>query len=631
MAKLKDIFDNISGKSLVLLGNEAMARGIVEAGVTGVFTYPGTPSTEISHTLYSAQPILRKIGYHLYLEWSTNEAVALEGAFGFSFSGQRTVFICKHVGLNVASDALMTLVNSGVKGGLVLIVAEDPHMHSSQNEQDNRWYTKSSNVPMFEPSDAREAKAMLKDAFDLSEKFQVPVILRTVTKIAHSRSNITLDSISFPQIPKNVSVNIDPKRFMAVPIFSRKNKQRLVQNVEKMTEYLVDTPWNRLEDGEQSDFAFITCGSAYIYLKEALSKLELKYPIIKIGISHPFPRVKITHFLEKYPTSMIIVVEEADNVLEIFVKKVAYEISFQGRILGRNEGITPPYGEVTSRKIWVGLSNILSLNILPESIPEGSNLVFPRPPAMCPGCPHRATLYALNRAVPKRHRLVSTDIGCYGLGFAPPFFAGHINLCMGSSIGIGSGLAHIEGLDDPVIAIIGDSTFWHAGLPGLVNTVFNKTNLMLLVADNSTTAMTGFQPNPSEVIAIEDAARGLGVEFVAVTDAYNPKEAVKIMKEAVEYNGVAVVVSKGECRLQFVRREGLPLTTFIIESDRCVGCHTCVRLIACPAITWSGQKNSKGKKIPIIDQSLCLRCGLCAEVCLYEVIVSTSISKLGLK
>ncbi|UCE15100.1 MAG: indolepyruvate ferredoxin oxidoreductase subunit alpha, partial [Candidatus Heimdallarchaeota archaeon] len=598
MTKLKDIFENTSDKSLVLLGNEAIARGIVEAGVAGVFTYPGTPSTEIPHTLYSAQPILQKMGYNLYLEWSTNEAIALEGAFGFSFSGQRTVFVCKHVGLNVASDALMTLVNSGVKGGLVLIIAEDPHMHSSQNEQDNRWYTKSSNVPMFEPSDASEAKAMLKDAFLLSEKFQIPVILRTVTKISHSRLNVTLDSISFPQIPENVFVNIDPKRFMAVPVYSRINKQHLVKNVDKIAEYLVDTPWNRLEDGEKTNFAFITCGSAYTYLKEFLSKLNRKYPILKIGISHPFPRVKITHFLEKFPTATIIVIEEADNVLEIFVKKLAYETRFQGRILGRKEGVTLPYGELTTQKIWNGLIDIFSLDIVPESIPKGSNLVFPRPPAMCPGCPHRATLYALNRAVPKRHRLVSTDIGCYGLGFAPPFFAGNINLCMGSSIGIGSGLAHIDGLIDPVIAIIGDSTFWHAGLPGLVNTVFNKTNLMLLVTDNSTTAMTGFQPNPSEVIAIEDAARGLGVEFVAVTDAYNPKEAISIMKEAVKYKGVAVVVSKGECRLQYVRREGLPQTTFIIEPDRCVGCHTCVRLIACPAINWSGQNNSKGKRIP---------------------------------
>ena len=637
MARIEDIFENVSDKTLVLLGNEAIARGIVEAGVAGVFTYPGTPSSEIPNTLYAAQSHLKGIGYDLYLEWSTNEAVALECAYGFSLLGHRAVFVCKHVGLNVAADPFMTLVNAGVIGGLVLIVAEDPHMHSSQNEQDNRWYTKMSNVPMFEPCDAREAKAMLKDAFRVSEKYQVPVILRTVTRISHSRADVRLDPIAFPEFRQSISVKIDPKRFVCVPSSARQNKQRILQIIDDISKYIAETPWNQVDEGTDETFAFITCGSAYNYLKEVLSKLKLRHPVLKIGLSHPFPRSQVTQFLQKYSSSTIIIVEEADDVLETFVKKLAFEIRFQQKMVGRGEGVTPSFGELTIRKVWDGLAKIIDLDVLPpEMSQEQSELIFPRPPVLCPGCPHRATFYALNKSIPRRHRLVSTDIGCYTLGVAPPLSAGNVTICMGSSLGIGSGLAHSPGLKDPVVTIIGDSTFWHTGLPGLVNAVYNRSKLLLLVVDNSATAMTGFQPNPSsftshsqvETLAIEEAARGVGVEFVATIDAFNPKESIKVIKEAVKQDGVSVIVSKGECNIQFVRREGLPKNMYYIEADRCVGCYACVNMIACPAIIWSDRTTTEeGKPIPTIDQSLCTRCGLCASVCPYDVIVTKTESE----
>ncbi|NHJ00991.1 MAG: 4Fe-4S dicluster domain-containing protein [Candidatus Heimdallarchaeota archaeon] len=626
MAQLEVIFQNESNKTLVLLGNEAIARGIIESGVSGVFTYPGTPSSEIPTTLYEAQDFLKSIGYKLYLEWSTNEAVALEAAFGFSFSGQRTIFISKHVGLNVAADAFMTLVNAGVKGGLVLIIAEDPHMHSSQNEQDNRWYTKLANVPMFEPSSAQEAKDMLKSAFELSEKFETPVILRTVTRIAHSRADIVLDSIKFPEWEKDISLEIDPRRFVCVPRNARMNKQRILNLTKRISEELESTKWNVMETGDQVNHIFITCGSAYNYLKEFLNLVGLNPPILKIGISHPFPNKKIKEYLESYPHSDLIIVEEADDILETFVKKLAFEVKFKGDIFGRREGVTPSYGELTTYKVWEGLMKVYPgippLPIIPNDRLE---LLINRPPVLCPGCPHRATFYALNKAVSKKKRVVSTDIGCYTLGAAPPLNTGHVVICMGSSVGIGSGLAHIEGNKEPIIAIIGDSTFWHTGLPGLVNAVYNKSKLLLLAVDNSATAMTGFQPNPGEILSIEAAAKGVGVKYVATIDAFKPKESIPIIKEAITHEDVSVIVSKGECRIQYVRREGLPTTTFFVESERCVGCHTCVRLIACPAIMWSGMINSKGKEIPVIDQSLCARCGLCAEVCPYGVIVSKEI------
>ncbi len=629
MAKLEDIFENVSEtKKLVLLGNEAIARGIVEAGVAGVFTYPGTPSSEIPGTLYAAQRrgLLKEMGYHLYLEWSINEAVALEAAYGFSFSGQRAVFVCKHVGLNVAADAFVTLINTGIKGGLVLIVAEDPEMHSSQNEQDNRWYTKLANAPMFEPCDAQESKEMLKDAFLLSEKFETPVILRTVTRISHSRSDIVLNPIKFPKFKEQVAIDLDPRRFVTVPGTARRNKLRLLKLVEDIRNFLSDSPWNHLEEGNDTEFVFITCSSAYNYLKETLKTLKLDHPVYKVGISHPFPEKQTRQILEKYPTSTMVIVEEADVILETFVKKLAFEIQFQGRILGREEGVTPSHGELTTRKVWNGIAKVLKTEeVLPE-VPEfGSELVFNRPPALCPGCPHRATFYALNKAVKKRHRVVSTDIGCYTLGASPPLSVGNVVICMGSSIGIGSGIAQIKNQDDPVVSIIGDSTFWHTGLSGLANAVYNNSKLMVLAVDNFATAMTGFQPNPGKVISIADAAKGLGVKFVATTNAYKPKEAIAVMKEAIEKEGVSVVVSRGECKIQYVRREGLPDYYFEIDTDQCTGCHACVNLISCPAIMWSGYKNDRGKIIPVIDQVMCARCGLCSNVCPYDVIITKDI------
>ena len=370
MARIEDIFENVSDKTLVLLGNEAIARGIIEAGVAGVFTYPGTPSSEIPSTLYAAQSFLKEMGYDLYLEWSTNEAVALEGAYGFSLLGHRAIFVCKHVGLNVAADPFMTLVNAGVIGGLVLIVAEDPHMHSSQNEQDSRWYTKISNAPMFEPSDAREAKAMLKDAFRVSEKYQVPVILRTVTRISHSRADILLDPITFPEFRQAISLEIDPRRFVCVPSNARQNKQRILRIINDISNYLAGTPWNRVDEGTDETFAFITCGSTYNYLNEVFHKLELSHPILKIGLSHPFPRSQVTQFLRKYSSSTIIIVEEADDVLETFVKKLAFEIGFQKKIIGRGEGITPSYGELTIRKVWNGLAKVMDFDSQPPEIPQ---------------------------------------------------------------------------------------------------------------------------------------------------------------------------------------------------------------------------------------------------------------------
>ncbi|MHA1227316.1 MAG: thiamine pyrophosphate-dependent enzyme [Candidatus Hodarchaeales archaeon] len=637
MAKLEEIFDNSSpGKKIALLGNEAIARAIVEAGVSALFTYPGTPSSEIPNTLYAAikSGIFERLNYDFYLEWSANEKVALESAYGYSFSGKRTVFVCKHVGLNVAADALMTLINAGVKGGLVILEAEDPNMYSSQNEQDNRWYSKLANIPVFEPSDANEAMSMLKAAFDLSEKFETPVMIRSVTRISHSKLDVTLSEIKPPQKTGEVAVQIDPGRFVCVPANARKNKIRILRIIKEIEEYLESSSWNSFEEGTNREIGFIVAGSAYVYLKDVCEIFREKcgtFSIAKIGVSHPFPRKFIVNLLKRYPDTKWVVVEEGDPVIETFVKKTAQEIGHVNKIFGREDNVTPSRGEMTIRVLAEGIQNIFDFGVDLEKIPEDrSDLLIARPPVLCPGCPHRGTFYQLNRVVKKRNRLVSTDIGCYTLGAAPPLFAGHVVIDMGSSFGIGHGLSAIPGLNQTVVSIIGDSTFWASGLAGLANAVYNKSKLLAIIVDNSCTAMTGFQPHPSSEpnpypesqLSIEKVVRAMGVP-VYIIDPYHPKENIEKFKEAASHDGVSVVISKGECRIQYQHREGLPSSTYYIDSEECVACHNCVNLLACPAILWSDKKKIKGsseKMIPYIDQDICTRCELCVEVCPYGAI-----------
>ncbi|MHA1975145.1 MAG: thiamine pyrophosphate-dependent enzyme [Candidatus Hodarchaeales archaeon] len=635
--KIEELFDNSSsGKKIALLGNEAIARAIIEAGVSALFTYPGTPSSEIPNTLYAASKsgIFKKLNYDFYLEWSANEKVALESAYGYSFSGKRTVFVCKHVGLNVAADALMTLINAGVKGGLVILEAEDPNMYSSQNEQDNRWYSKLANIPVFEPSDANEAMSMVKAAFDLSEKFETPVMVRSVTRISHSKLDVTLSEIKPPQKLENVEIEIDPRRFVCVPANARKNKIRILKVIQEIEAHLESSEWNKFEEGSNKEIAFITTGSAYVYLKDTCSIFSDKcgtFSIAKIGVSHPFPRKFIINLLKKYPKTKWVVVEEGDPVIETFVKKLAQEIGHVTKIYGREDNITPNRGEITITALTEGINEALNLGLQLEEVPDDrTDLMIARPPVLCPGCPHRGTFYQLNRVVRKKNRLVSTDIGCYTLGAAPPLFAGHVVIDMGSSLGIGHGLASIPELGKTVVSVIGDSTFWASGLPGLANAVYNKSKLLVIIVDNSCTAMTGFQPHPSSEpnprpetqLSIEKVVRAMGVP-VYVIDPYHPKSNIDKFKEAASHDGVSVIISRGECRIQYQHREGLPSTTYYIDSEECVACHNCVNLLACPAILWSDKKTTEGKSekmIPYIDQDICTRCGLCVEVCPYGVI-----------
>jgi len=628
---LKKLIADKTGESLVVLGNEAIARGAIEGGVQAAYTYPGTPSSEIMNTL---SVLSNEVGY--YSEFSANEKVAMEGAFASAISGLRTLFCAKHVGINVAMDALMTVAYSGIRGGMVIVSADDPGMHSSQNEQDNRWLGRFSNLLVMTPSDAQEALEFTKTGFEISEKFEIPVFLRTSTRVNHCRNTITLGDIKDQEYlhqKKENSFERNPRRFVTLPMNARVNHKRVREKLKEVEEWANTCKYNKIIEGSEP-VGIITSGVSFTYTMEARRILEKDFSVLKIGIDHPLPRKKILDFVDGL--EKVVIIEENEPVLEVGVREILNINKKSQEVLGKHEEVTSRFGELDTRKVVKGLTDILNLDHKLESWPEvdSANLV-PRPPNLCPGCPHRATFYALNKATRnKRNAIVSTDIGCYTLGFMSPLNIGDSCVCMGASIGVGSGWSH-SGLKEDVISVIGDSTFWHTGLPGLASAVYNDSNLTLLIVDNLTTAMTGMQPNPSagykeysgepaRSLSLQKAVKGLGVEKVFVTDAFDIDKTKNILKEAIDYEGVSVVISKGICQIhkrqKLRRNQDFPYpevdkSGYYIDPKVCIGCATCATKLACPAISWSDKKTDKGKRIPQIDPNICDPCGVCAQVC----------------
>ncbi|MFW9991088.1 MAG: indolepyruvate ferredoxin oxidoreductase subunit alpha [Candidatus Odinarchaeota archaeon] len=635
MVKVEKLIQDKPGEKLVVLGNEAIARGLIEAGINGMFSYPGTPSSEISGTLSAAAP---KLGF--YAEYSANEKVALEGAAGFSMAGLRAVFIAKHVGLNVAADALMTLAYSGCKGGLVIISADDPGCHSSQNEQDNRWLGRLGNLPVVEPVDAQDAQLLVKTAFEISEKYELPVIFRITTRVAHSRSDITLDKIK-PRVELPEKFVKEPTRFVCVPAHARKNHTRLLKAMRELQLWVECCELNYEEDGSNRAAGVITSGVSYTYVREALADLGLDFPILKIGFSNPLPEDLIGNFLEKF--ERVIIVEEGDPYLETFTSAVESAWGLETKVLGKRHNVTPFEGELNVKTVRHGIHNVLveekvikdePTRKLTDTIPPiEEDLLLARPPILCPGCPHRGTFYAINKATKRlKNAVVSTDIGCYTLGVQPPLQIGDLVICMGSSIGIANGLSH-SGIEEDVIAVIGDSTFWHSGLTELASAIYNNANMTIVIVDNLTTAMTGMQEHPgtgkhadgspATKLSIETAARALGAGYVKRTSAFNIKETVEVVKAAIEHEGTSVIISEGACMINQMRdRRRLPEEEKVrlpkimqVDAEKCTGCAICITRFSCPAIWWSEKTTEKGKPIPKVDPVLCQPCGVCAQVC----------------
>lgn len=619
MPDLHVLLKDEKGKRVLLLGNEAIARGILEAGVGVVTTYPGTPASEIGDSIAE---IAEDAG--LYMEYSTNEIVATEVAAGAAICGVRSLTAMKHVGLNVAADALMTLAYVGVRAGMVIVTADDPECFSSQNEQDNRYYALLSKLPCLEPSDAQEAKDMISYAVEISEQLQLPVLLRTTTRVSHTRAPVTFDALEKANLKGKFVADV--KRFVMVPAHARIQHKVLLQKVKKAREVSEDSPYNVVVR-RGNEVGIITSGAAYSYAAEAVELLGLDASILKLGMTFPLPEHKIGEFLKTH--DKVIVVEELAPYLEMQVKAVAKDYSLTVEIYGKSkEPYFPQFGELSTRIVIEALARICGKDIpvnfgaIDERLSQVNKMLVPRPPILCPGCPHRASFHVIKTATGGK-AVLPTDIGCYALGVQPPFMVGDVLICMGASIGTAGGISKTTGSD--TVSVVGDSTFFHAAMPGLANAVYNNHKVTLVVLDNLTTAMTGHQPHPgtgktvmsteANRILIEDVARGLGVKYVKVVDPFKVKEANDVLREALRTQGPSVVIFRSPCTLLLLRerrKKGIRAEPVRV-TDKCTNCMACVKLTGCPALV-----PVDGKLV--VDETLCTACTLCVSVCPYKAL-----------
>jgi indolepyruvate ferredoxin oxidoreductase alpha subunit len=594
---------------MLMLGNEAIARGALEAGVAFASTYPGTPSSEISLNLFQiAQET------DLYFEYSTNEKVALEVAAAAANAGVRAMCMMKHVGVNVAADALMTLAYVGTRAGLVLVSADDPYMFSSQNEQDNRYYGKLSGLPILEPSSVAEARKMVPYAFELSEELNLPVILRTTTRINHSTAVVELGVMTKPQ-PRG-HFDRDPFRFVTVPAVSRKLHIRLLEKMARAEELANASPCN-LESGGGA-WGIICNGVSYAYAVDALRDLgiEARTRMLRVGFSHPLPRAKVKAFLAA--CEKVLVVEEGEPFMEEAAKAVAQEAGLTLSIRGKADDLFSRLYEFDPAMVRRNIARFFGVAHEPPAMLDLTDVpeMPPRPPSLCAGCSHRATFYAVKKATEDLDTIHPSDIGCYTLGFLPPLSMGDFVICMGASTGSAGGFA--QATDQKVVSFIGDSTFFHSGIPGLINAVFNNHNITLIILDNRTTAMTGHQPNPgvdmNELnhqgygqIAIEPLVKALGVAHVTTIKPYNLKKSIAAIREAVLFEGVSVVIAKEKCTLYAKALKQLHGKAFQVTT-RCQNHRDCINDLGCPAFFLEGDQVH-------IDPDICTGCAVCAQVC----------------
>lgn len=565
----------------LMLGNEAIARGLYEAGVDLVSSYPGTPSTEITEIAATYDDI--------YCEWAPNEKVACEVAFGASLRGARSACAMKHVGLNVAADPLFTLSYTGVNGGLVIFVADDPAMHSSQNEQDSRHYAIASKVPMLEPADSGEAKEFVKEAYRISEEYDTPVIIRMCTRIAHSQSLVELCDREHRDLP---AYEKNPQKYIMVPGNAIKKHPIVEERTRKFVALGEETALNRVEMGG-TEKGIICSGTCYQYVKEVFGD---SVSVLKIGLVNPLPEKLIKDFAAK--VDKLYVIEELDGIMETHVKSMGIDC------IGK-EMFSPlgEYSQATIRKAF-GME-------LPEVIKADSEIPM-RPPIMCAGCPHRGLFYTLS----KNKITCLGDIGCYTLGSAAPLFALDSTLCMGASISGLHGFNKVGGEDSEKrsVCVIGDSTFMHSGMTGLVNIAYNASNSTVIILDNSITGMTGHQQNPTTgynikgdpaaAVNLEELCHALGIKRVRVVDPYDLKQCEEAVLEEIAVPEPSVIISRRPCMLLKYVKAKAPVK---VNPDKCVGCKQCLK-IGCPAVSY---KNGKA----VIDTSLCVGCNVCTQMC----------------
>ncbi len=599
----------------IMQGNEAIARGAWEAGVTVACAYPGTPSSEILAEIK---------GYdEIYTEWSPNEKIAVEVANGASLAGGRALATMKHVGLNVASDPLMTMAYTGVKGGLVIMVADDPGQHSSQNEQDSRNWTRFGKVPMLEPANAQECKDFTKIAFDMSERFDTPVLLRGETRVCHSDSVVELGDRKESQVPKGLDQKDTPK-YVMMPMYSRPKRVAIEQRTADLAEYGdTEFPYNVMTINDPS-IGFISSGVSYLYTKEIFPQ----YSFLKLGMVWPLPKKMITEFFKK--VKKVIVVEELDPFLETEIRAMGFKV-WHGKDLIPSVGeLSPSIVERALTKAVTGKAyKAPKARIKAEDLPR-------RPPNLCAGCSHRPLFYALK----KLGLYVFGDIGCYSLAAAPPLSAMHASTCMGAGVGAAYGAGKVMGKEGlgKMCAVLGDSTFLHSGMGPLMDTVYNKGYATTIILDNRITAMTGQQEtagtgftvkgDPSSMVDYAELTKALGVKHVRKVDPYNIEETMAVVKEEVNRDDSSVIITVNSPCMML--RRAKPLERFknpvySVDAGKCRGCRVCLD-INCPAISWKGGAGQtadghKRKGSAYINKDQCVGCEVCTQLCKFEAIV----------
>ena len=586
-------------KKVLMSGNEAIARGVYEAGVRFAAAYPGTPSTEIMEEYAKYDGV--------YAEWAPNEKVAVEVAIGAALGGVRALAVMKHVGVNVAADPIFTVSYTGIEGALVIISADDPSMHSSQNEQDNRNYAKFAKIPMLEPADPQEAKDYMKLAFQISEQFDTPVFFRTTTRVSHSKSVVTLQE---PQVHEDkTKLTHHAEKYVMVPINARTRRVEVEKRQLALRKFVETFPENKIEINDP-EVGIITAGMPYNYAKEVFPD----YSYLKLGMVHPLPVNMIRDFASR--VKKIYVIEELDPFLEEQIKAMGIQV------IGKD--IFPYTNEFDPGIIKKAIHSNLQGAVSPykESLAH-------RPPNLCPGCPHRGLFYALK----KSKAYVHGDIGCYTLSYLKPLEGLHSCICMGASIGMAHGMSKAlkEKGKGKVVGVIGDSTFLHSGITSLLNMAYNNSDALIIILDNSTTAMTGMQEHPgtgytlmgkeAKKVNLNVLVSALGIENIRVINPNNIKEAQSAIKDELASNGPSVIISQSPCVL-FKRANMKPVPPMKIDADKCEGCKSCLGL-NCPPIAWKEgvtKEGSKRKGIAVIDETFCNGCGLCAQVCKFSAI-----------
>ncbi len=601
------LLEGKGGECHLLLGNEAIVRGAIEAGVDVVTCYPGTPSSEVPDTF-------RRIGGHgkkYLLQYSVNEKVAMEVASGASLAGAKALVTMKHVGLNVAADPLFTATYTGVPGGLVVLSADDPGFHSSQNEQDNRNYARAASMPCFEPASAQEAKDMTREAFRVARELEQPVLLRTTTRVNHMRGGVVFDELPEPKEPMK-EFGRNPMRFVPVPAVARIRHKVLEENMEKAREMAEVSVFNKVHKGGCAKVGIVVSGVSRSYVWDAVEELSLadRVNVLELGFSWPLPERLIGDFLSSCES--VLVVEENDPLLENGVRALVQKAGISTKIIGKG-GLLTIQGEYSTPLVKRVLADLLGIGLEEQELLPVEPSLPKRPPNLCAGCSHRSVFYAV-RQIFGDDAVYSSDIGCYTLGMLPPLKCADFLFCMGSSVSAGSGFAMASGRT--VIGFIGDSTFFHSGMTGLANALFNRMDVIVVILDNGTTAMTGHQPNPGMVqemlgemlhLDIEAIVRGIGITQVRKVSSFNLKAVERALKEFKELSGVRVLIAEEPCAL-YARRafgKGVARVAEVISQGEDV--RRCVDAYACPAFCCVDGVYS-------VDATLCTGCGVCLQV-----------------